>query len=55
MSNGAKAYEVIWPDGSVYANRHGETILTETEAKATAPLIGGTWRLATAAAETKEG
>jgi hypothetical protein len=40
------AYEVRWPDGGIYANRHGETVLTEDEAKATAPAIGGTWHRA---------
>ena len=40
-------YEVTWPDGSVYANRHGQTRLSSEEAKLTAPRIGGTWRRAT--------
>jgi hypothetical protein len=39
-------YEVIWPDGDVYANRHGETRLSFAEAKATARAIGGKWRTA---------
>jgi hypothetical protein len=43
-------YEVIWPDGGVYANRHGETRLPFAEASATAQAIGGRWRLA----ETEE-
>lgn len=40
------AYEVIWPDGRTYANRDGETRFPFAEAKATAPAIGGRWRLA---------
>jgi hypothetical protein len=40
-------YEVIWPDGDIYANRHGETRLAVAEACATAQAIGGTWRPAT--------
>jgi hypothetical protein len=46
MTAPAKAYEVIWPDGGTYSNRHGETVLTEAEAKATARAIGGRWRRA---------
>ena len=42
----ATAYEVIWPDGDVYANRHGKTRLSFAEAKATARAIGGKWRTA---------
>lgn len=41
-----EAYEVTWPDGGVYANRHGKTRLPFDEAKATAQAIGGTWRTA---------
>lgn len=37
-------FQVRWPDGGIYVNRHGETRLSEVEAKATAPRIGGTWR-----------
>jgi hypothetical protein len=43
---GEAEYEVTWPDGSVYRNRHGQTRLAEAEAKMTAPRIGGTWRRA---------
>lgn len=43
----AGEYGVTWPDGEAYANRHGETRLSEAEAKATAPRIGGTWRRVT--------
>ena len=43
----AGAFEVVWPDGEVYTNRHQQTRLTEAEAKATAPRIGGTWRRVT--------
>lgn len=39
-------YEVIRPDGGVYANRHGETRLSFAEAEATARAIGGKWRTA---------
>lgn len=42
----AKAYEVTWPDGGIYANRHGETVLTAGEARTTASATGGTWRAA---------
>ena len=42
----AKAYEVTWPDGGTYANRHGETVLTAEEARTTAQATGGTWRAA---------
>ena len=42
----AKAYEVTWPDGGTYANRHGETVLTAEEARTTASATGGTWRAA---------
>jgi hypothetical protein len=42
------AYEAVWPDGDIYANRHGEIRLTAGEARATARAIGGTWRAATA-------
>ena len=42
----ATAYEVIWPDGDVYANRDGGTRLSFAEAKATARAIGGKWRTA---------
>ncbi len=41
------AFQVRWPDGGIYVNRHGETRLSEEEATATAPRIGGTWRLVT--------
>jgi hypothetical protein len=37
-------FEVVWPNGDIYANRDGQARLAETEAKATAPAIGGTWR-----------
>ena len=40
-------YQVRWPDGGIHVNRLGETRLSETEAKATAPVIGGTWRRVT--------
>lgn len=43
----ATGYEVTWPDESVYRNRDGQTRLSEAEAKATAPAIGGTWRRVT--------
>jgi hypothetical protein len=42
----AKAYEVTWPDGGTYANRHGETVLTAAEARTTAQATGGKWRAA---------
>lgn len=45
------AYEAVWPDGDIYANRHGEIRLTADEARATAQAIGGTWRHATAPAD----
>jgi hypothetical protein len=45
------AYEAVWPDGDIYASRHGEIRLTAGEARATAPAIGGTWRHATAPAD----
>jgi hypothetical protein len=45
-STPAIAYEVTWPDGDIYANRDGEVRLSEAEARATAPVIGGTWRAA---------
>jgi len=48
------AYEVIWPGGEVYANRHQQTRLSEAEAKATAPRIGGTWRRVTVTEAPKE-
>jgi hypothetical protein len=41
-----KAYEVVWPDGGTYANRHGETVLTADEARTTAQATGGKWRAA---------
>ncbi len=40
-------YEVAWGDGSLYVNSFGQTRLSETEAKTTAPRIGGTWRRVT--------
>lgn len=42
----AKAFEAAWPDGGIYANRHGETVLTADEARTTAQATGGTWRAA---------
>ena len=45
------AYEVVWPDGDIYANRHGEIRLTVAEARATARAVGGTWRAARAPGE----
>jgi hypothetical protein len=42
----AKAWEVIWPDGGIYANRHGETVLSAADAEAAARATGGTWRAA---------
>ena len=47
------AYEVVWPDGDIYANRHGEIRLTAAEARATARAIGGTWRAATAPGDSR--
>jgi hypothetical protein len=41
------AYEVVWPDGDIYANRQGEIRLTAGEASTTARAVGGTWRPAT--------
>lgn len=40
-------YEVTWPDGSTYSNRFDQTRLSAGEARATAPMIGGTWRRVT--------
>jgi hypothetical protein len=40
-------YEVIWPDSDIYTNRYGKTRLSETEARATARAIGGTWHRVT--------
>lgn len=37
-------FRVRWPDGGIYVNGKGETRLTEEEARAIAPRIGGTWR-----------
>jgi len=45
------AYEVVWPDGDIYANRHGEIRLAAAEASATANAIGGIWRAAGSAAD----
>jgi hypothetical protein len=42
------AYEVVWLDGDIYANRHGKIRLTADEARAAARVIGGTWREAAA-------
>lgn len=41
------AFEVTWPGDEAYTNRHGQTRLSEEEAKATAPRTGGTWRRVT--------
>lgn len=55
IATAAKAYEVAWPDGGIYANRHGETVLTADEARTTAQAIGGTWRVARIAALIADG
>jgi hypothetical protein len=47
-------YEVTWPDGSIYVNRHEQTRLAFSEARMTAPRIGGTWRRGTGT-ETPKG
>lgn len=47
-------YEVVWPDGDIYANRNGEIRLSAAEARATAQAIGGTWRHATTPAAGTE-
>jgi hypothetical protein len=47
------AYEVVWPDGDIYANRNGEIRLTAAEASATARAVGGTWRAATAPGDSR--
>lgn len=43
-------YEVIWPDGDIFADRAGKIRFTAVGARAAARAIGGTWRTATAPA-----